>query len=121
MTDRLDEIRKRAEAATQWKVDGQSLLSVAEESDGLAVPCCGRFLENGECCGYHPPVLLPPADGEVLVCGVPTDVAEFIGGALEDIPWLIAEVERLRAENAELEAFREGAEAMGHDMNLARG
>ena len=79
MTDRLDEIRARAEAATPgpW---------AAEREDDYEWIVVGGT--------YEPDCRYVIAD-----CGFdsPQSNATFIAHAREDIPYLLAEVERLRA------------------------
>lgn len=105
MTDRLDEIRQRAEAATPgpWEFDSHvhgekgcrcfSHFVVTGYTLTNPFPCCD---ETAEAKG---------ASNDCTSTVVTFDDATFITHAREDIPYLLAEVERLRAAlDAEKEA-----------------
>lgn len=87
MTDRMEKIRKRWEATTpgKWELEVARYVSV-----------------------YAPT--------EYKICSLLSEPdAEFIVNAREDIPWLLAELERLKETNKALENDNYNAE-----MNLSR-
>ncbi|MFE2140250.1 hypothetical protein ACFXA3_00525 [Streptomyces sp. NPDC059456] len=81
--DRLAEIRARAQAATKgpWEVedDRESLTRWVVSETGFLSANLG-YVGNAN-----------------------QDDAKFIAAARDDIPWLLAEIDRLRKENADLE------------------
>ena len=91
MGDRLTEIKAREAAATKgpWRGVKDGIVSEAVLARAEAA---GESFDPDIVvtdCGYYPPRY---AD------------AAFIAHAREDVPWLVAEVERLRAELAAKEA-----------------
>jgi hypothetical protein len=90
MTDRLDEIRARADAATPgpWETgsDGRYGRRVAVDPPG------GEYREIAECSGY-----VQPTEDTVVN-------AEFIAASREDVPYLLDRLEASEQEAARLRA-----------------
>jgi hypothetical protein len=94
MTDRLDEIRARAEAATPgpWRWRG---LLTAEGSEQTYAGYSQRvFRFTTDSLDTSPTLVAETFDGH---SDTAPPNAEFIAHARDDIPYLLAEVERLRA------------------------
>ena len=101
---RVDDIRERAEAATPgpWEPD------TAVRGDCVVWGPNGQFLANHQ----SEPHWLPDAKGRNRQVAFDVDRrdCEFIAHAREDIPYLLAEVERLEREKADVwdEGYAEG-------------
>jgi hypothetical protein len=91
MTTRLDEIRKRVEQATPGPWERSDFAHAVD--DTFEVKSRGKLYQNG-----YPSLVASEADRRD---------ANFIAHAREDIPWLIAEVERLQMELAEARKQRD--------------
>ncbi len=97
-SERLEEIRKRAEAATK----GPWTHALGCDADTAAGGCFARGPFLGGIGDVPSPMEWDDADRQ-------SDVdQDFINNAREDIPWLLAEVERLESA---LEQLSEGHEA----------
>lgn len=92
--DNLTPIRARYEATTEgiW-------LDLSSSAGEIYIGACCAYRECHENPMAHPDVLRLVDDEEVVATMSAAD-AEFIAHAHQDIPALLAEVERLRAENA---------------------
>lgn len=103
MTIDLNAIRKRAEAATEgpWSAEYSAVVSDHANSEGLAGPI------NDVC------VL---SDGEYIDNYNQRADANFIANARQDVPALIAEVERLRTQQARLIAELEKADKFSDEL-----
>jgi len=103
--DELTVIRARAEAATPGPWEAVKLYDVTDTTyiDGCDFSFNGDINVEVERAGLEYPewVMIGPDSPEQKQ--IHAD-AEFIAAARTDIPALLAEVERLRTENAELEA-----------------
>lgn len=102
--EQFEKIRKRAEAATSgpWTY-------VSETEDRYEMP---KFISPefpimsfGDCTAFYPIEGTPPDDAD----------ADFIANAREDIPALLAEVERLQNDVIALEDLKDGTDS----VNLA--
>lgn len=116
---RLDEIKARCDAATegpwQWRnSNGEPML--LSRAPGLYV------VMTFERMGMHgaQPVFRDPENPNVLKPAGRENIyefsdAEFIAAAREDVPWLLAEVERLTAERDALAAKVARVEALAEE------
>ena len=91
MTEKeLQEIRARAEAATEGPWEWRKLEYDEDDSDTEMpwLDCAGDdpVMDFGDCEQYYPTEGTPPNEAD----------AEFIAAARQDVPKLLAEVERLR-------------------------
>ncbi len=115
--DRLAEIRKRCEAATPgpWNWDVQDEATMLLGTEGLeAFEGAVLAVERCEHCRERDPENAP--------CSWPRlPNADFIEHSREDVPWLLAEAERLRAENAALRQERDAAESRAAYLDVDRG
>ena len=101
---RLDEIKARADAATEgpWSAKGGFTSDPMIEVYGQTV-----FIN-------------PDLDGDPIQPEVWADV-EFIAAAREDVPWLVSEVERLERWKAEALEVISGLQELGKALGLRPG
>lgn len=91
MSDRLEEIKARAEKATPgpWSADDEH----GDIPGAERAWCVSKITESGD---YSHDIAYLSTDCADPIGTQETADAEFIAHAREDIPWLVAEVERLR-------------------------
>jgi hypothetical protein len=101
--DRLVEIRERCEAATPgpWAADGDRVFPVGWPA---VATCHWQFGSVGGPAGH--PMLKDHPDWGGGLWNARAN-ADFIAAAREDVPYLLTEVERLRADVARLEEERD--------------
>ena len=94
MTDRLEEIRARAEAATPGPWRWRGLLAAKGSEQTYAGYPQRVFGRNTDPVDTSPALIAETFDGH---SDTAPPNADFIAHAREDIPYLLAEIERLRA------------------------
>lgn len=118
VTDRLEQIRKRSESATvaPWVVDTKENMG-ENWCVGCVMNCGAAANDSGDYSNYI--VTTDNVPGSQMNGADARDDADFIANARQDVPWLLDEIERLRAENGRLQKHPIFAHNSGFHADLS--